>query len=157
MQLGAGNVEVEVDVLAPCLFRYVRNLGQLGADYFLWACPEINSTAVFHDTIEVVPDRDFDVDGLAAAEETVKPEEWHAFMAAAGTVTAAEDMRHWEDGATLPSSDGKPENTLTRAELDVAFDRIKRDKATHEFGVGIEAYIASPEAKEYLYVLVQDL
>jgi hypothetical protein len=84
-------------------------------------------------------------------------QEWHAFMAAAGMATAAEDMRHWEDGATLPSSDGKPENTLTRAELDVAFDRIKRDKATHEFGVGIEAYIASPEAKEYLYVLVQDL
>jgi hypothetical protein len=84
-------------------------------------------------------------------------QEWHAFMAAAGTTTTAEDMWHWEDGATLPSSEGKPENTLTRAELDVAFDRIKRDKATREFGVGIEAYIACPEAKEYLYELVQDM
>jgi hypothetical protein len=78
-------------------------------------------------------------------------------MAATGTATAAEDMRHWEDGATLPSSEGQTENTLTRAELDVAFDRIKCDKATRELGVGIEAYIACPEAKEYLYELCPEI
>jgi hypothetical protein len=41
--------------------------------------------------------------------------------------------------------------------LDAKFHRIKRDKATREHGVGIEAYIISPEAKERLYELVQDM
>jgi hypothetical protein len=88
---------------------------------------------------------------------TSAAEEWHSFMAAAGTATAAKELRHWEDGPELPSSVGQWENELTRSELDAAFGRIKRDKATREHGVGIEAYIICPEAKEHLYELVQDM
>ena len=88
---------------------------------------------------------------------TSAAEEWRSFMAAAGTATAAEELRHWEDGPELPSSVGQWENELTRPELDAAFARIKKDKATREHGVGIEAYIICPEAKERLYELVQDM
>ena len=50
-----------MDVLTPGLLRYGRGLGQLGVDNILWARPEINSTAVLHDTIEVISGRDLDV------------------------------------------------------------------------------------------------
>ena len=95
-----------------------------------------------------------EVPNITSAAETL-----HAFMAAAGTATAAEELRQWEGGAELPSSEDKWEKELTRAELDAAFAKIKRDtcKATREFGVGIEAYIISPEAEDYFYELVQDM